>query len=311
MGTGGGVMGPMLTTVVMGPMLTTVVVECRALMREALEALLIKYSYRVVCGVASAADIDSSVGAADAPKLVILGTQSADHAVTEAIAIRKLWPKSKIILLFEDVSPGDFQKFLASEINGCIPLSVSPDTLIGTLGLILISDIRAMVVTDANGSAIEPSGAEDSHQPWTETDKLRSDDVEHADISAGAISAMEQPQPTLNGTSTVDLSESSDSSWCLVPRTILAGLSERELQILDGLVKGHANKVIARTCDITEATVKVHMKSILRKIRATNRTQAAIWALKNGFSVDEIKHACATVCYAIASFDNMVSGCLV
>ena len=61
-------------------------------------------------------------------------------------------------------------------------------------------------------------------------------------------------------------------------------LSEREAQMLDGLVKGHANKVIARTCDIAEATVKVHMKSILRKIRADNRTQAAIWAMANGYA---------------------------
>ena len=49
-------------------------------------------------------------------------------------------------------------------------------------------------------------------------------------------------------------------------------------------MKGHANKVIARTCDITEATVKVHMKSILRKIRVDNRTQAAIWAMENGYA---------------------------
>lgn len=66
-------------------------------------------------------------------------------------------------------------------------------------------------------------------------------------------------------------------------------LSEREAQILDGLVKGHANKVIARTWDIAEATVKVHMKSILRKIHVGNRTQAAIWALENGYPCDEVK----------------------
>ena len=63
-------------------------------------------------------------------------------------------------------------------------------------------------------------------------------------------------------------------------------LSEREAHILDGLVQGHANKVIARSCDITEATVKVHMKSILRKIQVANRTQAAIWALEHGHSAD-------------------------
>jgi two-component system nitrate/nitrite response regulator NarL len=46
-------------------------------------------------------------------------------------------------------------------------------------------------------------------------------------------------------------------------------------------VKGYANKVIARSCDISEATVKVHMKSILRKIQVANRTQAAVWALEH------------------------------
>jgi two-component system nitrate/nitrite response regulator NarL len=69
------------------------------------------------------------------------------------------------------------------------------------------------------------------------------------------------------------------------------GLSEREAQILNGLVQGHANKVIARSCDITEATVKVHMKSILRKIQVANRTQAAVWALEHGHSADQIKDA--------------------
>jgi hypothetical protein len=47
-------------------------------------------------------------------------------------------------------------------------------------------------------------------------------------------------------------------------------------------VKGHANKVIGRTCDVSEATVMVYMKSILRKIGAGNRTQAAIWAREHG-----------------------------
>ena len=36
-------------------------------------------------------------------------------------------------------------------------------------------------------------------------------------------------------------------------------------------------------CQISEATVKVHLKAILRKIQAQNRTQAAIWAIEHGF----------------------------
>jgi len=59
-------------------------------------------------------------------------------------------------------------------------------------------------------------------------------------------------------------------------------LSTRELEILRHLSSGRANKVIANDLHITEATVKVHVKGILRKIGATNRTQAAIWAIQNG-----------------------------
>lgn len=60
-----------------------------------------------------------------------------------------------------------------------------------------------------------------------------------------------------------------------------SGLSHREIDILSHLVDGDANKVIARRLNITEATVKVHVKTILRKLQLANRTQAAIWAARN------------------------------
>jgi two-component system, NarL family, nitrate/nitrite response regulator NarL len=59
------------------------------------------------------------------------------------------------------------------------------------------------------------------------------------------------------------------------------GLSDRELEILACLAAGDSNKLIARACRIAESTVKIHLKSILRKIHAQNRTQAAIWAIQN------------------------------
>jgi two-component system nitrate/nitrite response regulator NarL len=60
-----------------------------------------------------------------------------------------------------------------------------------------------------------------------------------------------------------------------------AQLSTRELEILKFLVAGDSNKVIARTCNLAESTVKIHLKTILRKIRVRNRTQAAIWAMQH------------------------------
>jgi two-component system nitrate/nitrite response regulator NarL len=57
-------------------------------------------------------------------------------------------------------------------------------------------------------------------------------------------------------------------------------LSAREVQILNCLRQGAPNKAIARRLDVAEATVKVHIKAILRKIGVANRTQAAMWASK-------------------------------
>jgi DNA-binding NarL/FixJ family response regulator len=59
-------------------------------------------------------------------------------------------------------------------------------------------------------------------------------------------------------------------------------LSPREKSVLRCLIEGDSNKCIARKIDISEATVKVHIKAILRKIRVQNRTQAAIWGMNNG-----------------------------
>ncbi|WP_081435093.1 LuxR C-terminal-related transcriptional regulator [Nitrobacter hamburgensis] len=58
-------------------------------------------------------------------------------------------------------------------------------------------------------------------------------------------------------------------------------LSPRELVILRCLISGSSNKSIARKIGIAEATVKVHVKAILRKIWVQNRTQAAIWGMNH------------------------------
>jgi two-component system nitrate/nitrite response regulator NarL len=60
-------------------------------------------------------------------------------------------------------------------------------------------------------------------------------------------------------------------------------LSARESQILNCLVNGLPNKTIARNLNMAEATVKVHLKALLRKINARNRTQAAIWGMNHAY----------------------------
>jgi DNA-binding NarL/FixJ family response regulator len=64
----------------------------------------------------------------------------------------------------------------------------------------------------------------------------------------------------------------------------LAGLSEREREVLTLVAKGYANKEIARRLEISEKTVKGHLTKVFRQIGVTDRTQAALWAEREGLT---------------------------
>jgi two-component system, NarL family, nitrate/nitrite response regulator NarL len=65
---------------------------------------------------------------------------------------------------------------------------------------------------------------------------------------------------------------------------LAAQLTKREIEVLNGLMKGHSNKEIARDADLQEVTVKLHVKTLCRKIDARNRTHAAMIAKEAGFN---------------------------
>ncbi len=60
-------------------------------------------------------------------------------------------------------------------------------------------------------------------------------------------------------------------------------LSERELEVLRGVARGRSNKIIAEELTISEHTVKNHLKSILSKLNADDRTHAVTISLKRGY----------------------------
>ena len=68
----------------------------------------------------------------------------------------------------------------------------------------------------------------------------------------------------------------------LAERMAGSALTDRELEVLELIVKGQSNKEIANSLKITEATVKSHVNSLLSKLGVTDRTQAATTALQRG-----------------------------
>ncbi|WP_316366019.1 two-component system response regulator NarL [Candidatus Thiodiazotropha sp. CDECU1] len=66
----------------------------------------------------------------------------------------------------------------------------------------------------------------------------------------------------------------------------VSSLTAREQEILQCLARGQSNKQIAHVLNISEGTVKVHVKHLLKKLKLHSRTEAAVWALNKGITVN-------------------------
>jgi two-component system nitrate/nitrite response regulator NarL len=78
------------------------------------------------------------------------------------------------------------------------------------------------------------------------------------------------------------------------PATPLADLTPREREILEHIAGGLSNKMIARALDITDGTVKLHVKAILRKLGLRSRVEAAVTAAEHGLGKLRRKPGAAT-----------------
>ncbi|MBL4614382.1 MAG: response regulator transcription factor [Magnetovibrio sp.] len=94
-------------------------------------------------------------------------------------------------------------------------------------------------------------------------------------IGAAIGDALTKPSPAGNDPYGISISH----------LTRFENLSKREKHVLELLVGGMTNKGIARSIDLQEATIKIHVKNIYRKIGASNRAQAVRMAIQPGWQV--------------------------
>ena len=170
-------------------------------------------------------------------------------------------PGVKAVILAPGQNPEDVVGALKAGASGFLCQDICGERLLKSLELIALSEM-----------VVHPQFA--WNPPANENRARGSADGEDRFAVRSGAALMIQSLESRSGASSV--SDDAEGAGQGVP-----SLSRRETLILRMLMQGASNKVIARNLVITESTVKVHMKAILRKLRLQNRTQAAIWARNN------------------------------
>ena len=222
------------------PSIACVVVHPSRVFREGLKTILSKSPFDPVCSASSIDDVPATIGGRGEQVMVLMG--DGDN-LGEALSTAKArFPDGHVVVVGDSRRRELVTTAIASEAISFVDENVATSTLIKQLELIAQGEpmISVLLLKRLLKNGSTPPSVE--AMPTLEIDKSQPPDTDEE----------ARPNPQLSG---------------------------REAAILNALVQGAPNKVIAYQLCITEATVKVHVKAVLRKIRVTNRTQAAIWAL--------------------------------
>jgi two-component system nitrate/nitrite response regulator NarL len=221
-------------------------VDRNQLFREGLKRLLDPREYPIVGEARTLGDAEIASIPQAKPGLLVIDIEGVDatHYGQRLEELRRDRPDMKIIVLTGDTSRATFVKALSMSVDAYLFKDMSADALIRSFQVVTV------------GQQIFPTALimSRSHSESGETVPLLNY------LSAGVAELAPADQ------------------------AVASGLTPREMDILRALVKGHSNKMIARELSISEGHVKVYLKTLLRKMRVKNRTQAAVWALHNGFS---------------------------
>ena len=213
------------------------------LLREGLARILRSASFRILASVSSADDLLPSKLQLHQPLFLVVHTgDDCDAAVEQIKLFRNQHPGARIAIVADHFRLGELLSAFRAGANGYFVDVMACDVFIKSIELVMM------------GETIFPPAF---------------------------LSFVFDPE----GDPLAEVAPRDENDQAMLIRTedtFAPELSTREKSILRRLIEGDSNKCIARKIDIAEATVKVHVKAILRKVRVQNRTQAAVWGINNG-----------------------------
>ena len=223
----------------------TFIIGHYSLGREGLRRIIGTSRFEIVGAAACLDDVsEGASGGTDCPLLILLLGDEFDADLRTIERFRKLAPAGRVAVVGRHWDLPHAVAAFDAGANACLAEGADGATFVKSLELIMLGETIWP-------REVLPRLAAAPNAPVAEVG-----DDRDSDVSADAAAATEADNnPEFQ-------------------------LSRQEMRILDCLAEGESNKQIARKLDIAEATVKVHVKAILRKMRVSNRTQAAVWALR-------------------------------
>ena len=262
----------------------TLLVGQDALLREGLARILSSAGFRIFASGCRVDDLIPNSLLQQQPILLIIDVgDDFDTAFAQLKSFKQRSPAGYVAMLAHQRQLPTMMSAFRLGANAYLDKATTSDTFIKTLELVVLGvtflppEILSFICHQQDRSHAASQGGHTPHH------------IEAPDDTRGDAAEMIGNKGETNE---------------LVPRdtATLTPLSTRQQSILRCLIQGDSNKSIARKLAISEATAKVHVKSILRKIRVHNRTQAAIWAMgaaplisaKNGVSPEQATKAAVT-----------------
>ena len=222
----------------------TILVGKNTLLREGLARILRSANFRILASVSSVDDLLPGQPQAHQPLLLIAHTgDDFDAAIEQIELFRDYHPGGRIAIVADHYRMDELASAFRAGANGYFVNVMTCDVFIKSIELIMMGE--TIFPPAFLSSVLAPEGSHPGETGSRDQNKTQAILIATEDMTT--------PQ-----------------------------LSPREKSILHCLIEGASNKSIARTIHIAEATVKVHVKAILRKLRVQNRTQAAIWGMNNG-----------------------------
>ena len=206
--------------------------------------------------------------------IVDLGSDPLDSIETRlAISLmHALYPAAPVVVISEMPRWRELVD-LPDVVQGFISTDTEPSVMFAALDLVL-SGGRYMSPPgaterprDAGVRRSPDNGAASTGNAGSDADWDKTEDTEQDDTDMAGSMAYTQRRAT-------------SSSAAVSPS--ISGLTKRQTDVLMGLHEGKSNKEIARDLNISDATVKVYIRQLLRKLGAANRTQLAIATLPSG-----------------------------